>query len=195
MNKIRKIRALLGIKGLLAIASLTSIAIALVVYTTAVTINPTSQFTLGTSADTWTVYVNEVNEVRYLPGADTQPGGTGGVPSAYAFRATGNGKACAVQIELTSAVDSTLFSNFEIRVLQWVPATNTWAAATLYDQATGGSSIGYINGLGTPPAIGYIQQPGASADTYYLVEATYSYDKLPTLTSMTVTFQYTPLPA
>jgi hypothetical protein len=194
MNKIRKIRALLGIKGLLAIASLTSIALALVVYTTAVTINPTSQFTLGTTSDTWTIYVNEVNEVRYLPGGDTQPGGAGGVPSAYAFRATSNGKACAVQIELTSAVDSSLFSNFEIRAYQWVPATSTWAAATLYDSATGGSSIGYIDGTDPTPAVGYIQQD-ASSDLYYLIYVTYSYDLGDTLSPITVTFQYTPLPA
>jgi hypothetical protein len=190
MNKIRKIRALLGIKGLLAIASLTSIALALVVYTTAVTINPASQFTLGTTSDTWTAYVNEVNEVRYLPGGDTQPSDN----SAYAFRATSNGKACAVQIELTSAVDSSLFSNFEIRAYQWVPATSTWAAATLYDSATGGSSIGYIDGTDPTPAVGYIQQ-GASSDLYYLIYVTYSYDLQDTLNPITVTFQYTPLPA
>jgi hypothetical protein len=193
MSKIRKIRALLGIKGLLAIASLTSIALALVVYTTAVTMQPTSQFTLGTSADSWTVYVNEVNEVRYLPGGDTQPGGAGGVPNAYAFRVvTDATKACAVQIELTSSIDSSLFTNFEIRVFQYITATNSWAAETIYDSPTGSTTMSYINGI--LGETGYIQQ-GTSDDTYYLVEVTYSYDKVDTLTAITATFQYTPLPA
>ena len=68
MNKIKKIGALLGIKGVLAIASLATIAVALVVYTASVTITPTLQFTIGASSDSWTVYINEVDEVRYLPG-------------------------------------------------------------------------------------------------------------------------------
>jgi hypothetical protein len=192
MSKIRKIRAVLGIKGLLAIASLTSIALALVVYTTAVTMTPTSQFTLGTNADAWTVYVNEVNEVRYLPGGDTMPSGAGGVPDAYAFRVvTDAAKTCAVQIELTSVVDSSLFSNFEIRVLQYITATNSWAAQTLYDSDVGGTSMSFINGI--TGQIGYIQQ-AAGEDVYYLVEVTYSYDKVDTLTDITATFQYTPLP-
>ena len=190
MNRIRKIRALLGVKGLLAIASLTSIALALVVYTTAVTMTPASQFTLGTSSDSWDVYVNEVDEVRYLPGGDTQPEDN----SVFAFRVTTNaGKDCAVQIELTSVVDSDLFSKFEIRVSQWVPATSSWASATLRDAATGGSIKTYINGL-VSGDIGYIQQTG-TYDIYYLVEVTYSYDLDDVLDPITATFQYTPLPA
>jgi hypothetical protein len=188
MSKIRKIRALLGIKGLLAIASLTSIALALVVYTTAVTMQPTSQFTLGTSSDSWTVYVNEVNEVRYLPGGDSAPLDD----STFAFEVvTDADKVCAVQIELTSAMDNTLFSNFDITVSRWVAGTG-WVSTQLYNSATGGSPISSIDGLTTNP--GYIQQ-AASNDIVYLVEVTYSYDLLDTLTPITATFQYTPLPA
>jgi hypothetical protein len=124
MNKIRKIRALLGIKGLLAIASLTTIAMALVVYTASVTIAPTAQFTLGVSTQSWTVYINEVNQVRYLPGGDTIPA-TG---ATYAFSLDTTNRGCAVQIELTSAMDSGLFSNFDITVMYYdpgIPGLNT----------------------------------------------------------------------
>lgn len=188
MNKIRKIRALLGIKGVLAIASLTTIALALVVYTASVTITPTSQFTLGTSTYTWTIYVNEVNQVRYLPGGSSLPAdGT----TTYAFRVSTTSKGCAVQIELTPAMSSSLFSNFDITVMEWQPGTG-WVSATLYDAATGGSSISSINGLTT--AAGYIRQAAGASDTSYLIRVTYSYDLVDTATPVTATFQYTPLP-
>ena len=188
MTKIKKISALLGIKGALAIASLTTIALALVVYTASVTMAPTTQFTLGASTADWTVYVNEVNEVRYLPGGNSAPVDN----SAYAFRVvTDADKVCAVQIELTSAMDSALFSNFDITVSYWVAGTG-WVSAQLYDSATGGSPISSIDGLTTNA--GYIQQ-AASNDVYYLVQVTYSYDLVDTTTPVTATFQYTPLPA
>ena len=187
MTKIKKIGALLGIKGALAIASLTTIALALVVYTASVTMAPTTQFTLGASTADWTVYVNEVNEVRYLPGGNSAPVDN----SAYAFRVvTDADKVCAVQIELTSAMDSALFSNFDITVSYWVAGTG-WVSATLYDSATGGSPISSIDGLTTNA--GYIQQ-AASTGRYYLVEVTYSYDLLDETTQITTTYQYTPLP-
>ena len=64
----RKLEAILGVKGFLCIASLTMIALALVAYTATVTITPTQQFTIGATTDSWTVYVNDVDAVRYLPG-------------------------------------------------------------------------------------------------------------------------------
>jgi len=187
MNKIRKIGALLGVKGVLSIAALSTIALALVVYSASVTIAPTVQFTLGASTASWTVYVNEVDQVRYLPGGNSAPLDS----SSYAFRVvTDANKASAVQIELTSAMDSGLFSNFDITVSYWVAGTG-WVSATLYDSATGGSSIGSIDGLTTNA--GYIRQ-AASNDIYYLVRVTYSYDLVDTTTPITATFQYTPLP-
>jgi hypothetical protein len=189
MSKIRKIRALLGIKGLLAVASLTTIALALVVYTASVTMSPTQQFILGATTANWTVYVNEVNEVRYLPGGNSQPVDT----SSYAFEVvTDANKACAVQIELTAAMSSALFSNFDITVLYWLGGSG-WVSAQLYDSPTGGSTISSIDGL-TAGDVGYIQQ-AASSDVYYLVQVTYSYDLVDTTTPVTATFQYTPLPA
>jgi len=188
MNKIRKIKALLGIKGLFAIASLTSIAMALVVYTASVTMTPTTQFTLGTSSDSWTIYVNEVNQVRYLPGGTSAPSDS----SAYAFSLSTPTRGCAVQIELPSAMSSSLFSNFDITVSYYVPGTG-WVSATLYDAATGGSTITSINGLTTTP--GFVRQTAGASDTFYLVQVTYSYDLVDTTTPVTATFQYTPLPA
>jgi len=188
MNKTRKIGALLGVKGVLSIAALSTIALALVVYTASVTIAPTVQFTLGASTDSWTVYINEVDQVRYLPGGFSMPVDT----STYAFRVvTDVNKACAVQIELTSAMDSGLFSNFNITVSCWEAGTGWSGAAQLYDSATGGSSISSIDGLTTNA--GYIRQ-AASDDVYYLVQVTYSYDIVDTTTPITATFQYTPLP-
>jgi hypothetical protein len=189
MNKIRKIRALLGIKGLIAIASLTTIAMALVVYTASVTITPTAQFTLGVDTESWTVYINEVNQVRHLPGGNTLPA-TG---ATYAFSLDTTNRGCAVQIELTSAMDSGLFSNFDITVMYYDPGIPGWTSAQLYDSATGGSTITSINGLTTNA--GYIRQTSGTGATSYLVQVTYSYDKVDTTSDLTATFQYTPLPA
>ena len=191
MKKFKKIGAILGTKGVLAVASLITVAVALVVYSAAITITPTRQFTIGASSDSWTVYINEVDQVRYLPGNYSAPTLNTGDTSTYAFRVvTDANKASAVQIELTSAMDSALFSNFDITVSYWVAGTG-WVSATLYDSATGGSSISSIDGLTTNA--GYIRQ-AASNDIYYLVRVTYSYDLVDTTTPITATFQYTPLP-
>lgn len=50
-----------------------SAAIALVAYRADV-VDPTWQFTIGATSTTWTVYVNDVHEKRYLPGSGTPPG-------------------------------------------------------------------------------------------------------------------------
>jgi hypothetical protein len=190
MNKIRKIRALLGIKGLLAIASLTSIALALVVYTASVTITPTAQFTLGTSSNSWTVYINEVDQIRYLPGGDTLPA-TGATTNAFSLDTTN--RACAVQIELTSAMDSSRFSNFDITVMYYDADLPGWTSAQLYDSATGSGTLTSIDGLTTNA--GFIRQAAGESTTYYLVQVTYSYNLVDTTSAVTATFQYTPLPA
>ncbi len=189
--KIRKIGIILGLKGYLAVGSLLAIALALVVYSASVTVTPIQQFTIGSSADSWTIYVNEVDQIRYLPGGFSQPAFDAGDTSTYAFRVvTDADKFCAVKIELTSAMDSGKFSNFDITVDYWTGAA--WAPATLYDSATGPTTITEIDGL-SAGAAGYIQQ-GVSTTSYYLVKATYSYDLVGDTTQITATFQYTPLP-
>jgi hypothetical protein len=186
MNRIRKIRALLGVKGLLAIASLTSIALALVVYTASVTMTPASQFEIGVDTASWTVYVNEQDQVRYLPGDTIRPADGS---STYAFRVTTDAaKTCAVQIQLVTAMDPALFTNFDITVSYW--SSSGWTAATLYD-SPGGTIITEIDGLSTNA--GYIQQ-AASTVRSYMIEVTYSYDQVADTDPITATFQYTPLP-
>ncbi len=190
MNK-KRLSAILGLKGILALATLSTIAVALVVYTASVTVTPTQQFTIGASSDSWTIYVNEVNQVRYLPGADSEPTFNSGDTSTYAFKVvTDANKVSAAKIELTSAMDNAKFSNFDITVDYWTGAA--WASATLYDAATGSTTITEIDGLTT--TAGYIHQ-AVSTTTYYLVKVTYSYDLVDTSSDVTATFQYTPLPA
>ena len=190
MKTIRRIGALLGLKGILVLSLLTTIGFALVTYSGTVTINPTQQFTIGATSDTWTVYVNEVNQLRYLPGTTSQPTFDSGDTGTYAFSVvTDASKVCAVQIELTSAMDNAKFTNFDITLQYWTGAA--WADATLYNAATGSTTVTEIDGLTT--TAGYIHQ-AVSTTTYYLVKVTYSYDLVDTTDQITATFQYTPLP-
>jgi hypothetical protein len=169
---------------------LTTIALALVEYTATLTITPTEQFTIGTTTDSWTVYVNEVNQVRYLPGASSQPTFDSGDTSTYAFSVvTDANKVCAVKIELTSAMNSSKFSNFDITVQYWTGAA--WADAILYNAATGSTTMTEIDGLTT--TAGYLHQV-VSTTTYYLIKVTYSYDLVDDTDQVTASFKYTPLP-
>ena len=192
MNKIKRIGAIIGIKGILSIASLTTIALALVFYTVAVTVSPAQQFTVGATSDSWTVYVNEVNQARYLPGGLSQPTFDSGDTNTYAMKVvTDANKVCAVKIELTAAMNSSKFSNFDITAQYWTGAV--WADATLYDAATGSTTKASIDGL-TGGDAAYIHQ-AVSTTTYYLIKVTYSYDLVDETAQVTATFQYTPLPA
>ncbi len=191
MGKIRKLRLLVGVKGILSVASLVTIALALVVYTASVTINPVQQLTVGATADTWGVYINEVDQTRYLPGNLLEPTFNPVNTGTYAFKVvTDATKVCAVKIELTSAISNTAFSKFDITVSYWTGSA--WATATLYNAETGSTTIPAINGLNSGAA-GYIHHP-VSTTTYYLVKVTYSYDLVDATTQVTATFHYTPLP-
>ncbi|MBE0512583.1 hypothetical protein IBX38_06000 [Candidatus Bathyarchaeota archaeon] len=197
----RKFKAALGIKGFLCIASLVAIGLALVVYTATVTITPTKMFTIGATTDSWTVYVNDVDQVRYLPGEGTPAGSTtpgtapDGGSDTYAFKVvTDDGKACAVNITLTTPTANLAnFSKFEIRVMYWNTTISpaNWVEATIYDAPSGGTNKPYIDGL--TGDFGYIQQP-ISTSLYYLIKVTYSYTEGDSTTAITVTSQYTPLP-
>jgi hypothetical protein len=196
MNLIKKLGAILGLKGFLCFVSLTMIALALVTYTASVTITPTQQFTVGATSASWTVYMNDVNETRYLPGSGSPAGSSEPTFNAsdtetYAFKAvTDADKVCAVRIELTSAVNSSKFSKFQITVKHW--NGSAWDAETLYDAATGSITKSYIDGL-TSGDFGYIHQDTLET-TYYLLKVVYSYDLTDETTQITATFQYTPLP-
>ena len=195
---VKKLGAILGLKGVLCLASLTIVTLALVSYTATVTITPVNPLTQGATAEDWTIYINDIDEVRYLPGAGTPAGST--VPSAspnggsdtYAFKVdTDAGRSMAVNITLTSPVNNTKFSKFEISVLFWNASDSSWDDAILYDAPTGGSTKSYIDGL--TDDYGYIQQ-SVSTSRYYLMKVTYSYDLVDTTTVITVNFNYTPLP-
>lgn len=191
MKSLRKIGAMLGVKGVLCLASLTMIALALVSYTASVTITPTIQFSIGATSDSWAVYVNDVDKVRYLPGGVAEPKFDANNSNTYAFKVvTDANQVCAVKIELTSAVNSSKFSKFQITAKYWTGAA--WADETLYDAPTGSTTKTYINGL-TPGDAGYIHQ-ALSTTRYYLIKVTYSYDLVDETTQVTATFQYTPLP-
>jgi len=196
MNLAKKLGVILGLKGFLCFVSLTMIALALVTYTASVTITPTQQFTVGATSASWTVYMNDVNETRYLPGSGSPAGSLEPTFNAsdtgtYAFKvATDANKVCAVRIELTSTVNSSKFSKFQITAKYW--NGSAWDTETLYDSATGSSTKSYIDGL-TSGDFGYIHQ-GTLETTYYLLKVVYSYDLIDEASQIAVTFQYTPLP-
>jgi hypothetical protein len=187
----RRMSAMLGVEGLICLASLTMIAFALVTYAATVTVNPTQQFIIGATTASWTVYVNDVNQVRYLPSSSTEPALNTSDPGTYAFKVvTDANKVCAINITLTSAVNSSKFSNFNITVRS--STGGAWSDETLYAGATGTAAKSYINGL-TGGDAGYIHQ-AVSTIKYYEVKVSYSYDKVDETAQVTVTFQYTPLP-
>ena len=200
--KSKKLRAMLGVKGILCIASLTVVALALVSYTARLTITPIPQFTLGATTDDWEVFVNEVDEVRYMPGDPgspkgsevpaTQPPDTGD-PNTFAFYVTTDAsKKCAVKIELTAPVNSTAnFTTFEIRVLHWEELPTGWQSEQLYTDETGTTTKDFINGL-ISGDVGYIIQD-VSGELYYLIHVTYTYVDDATA-DIFVDFNYTPLP-
>jgi hypothetical protein len=191
MNAYGKLKVTLGLNGLLCIVVPVLVVVALVTYSATVSINPAHQFTVGSTSDSWAIFVNEINKIRYLPGGSTEPTLDTGNVSTYAFKVvTDTQKVCAVKMELTSAINSSKFSNFVITVKYWTGAA--WVDETLYDAPTGSTAKSYIDGL-IPGDAGYIHQ-ALSTTRYYLVKATFSYDKVDETAQVSVTFQYTPLP-
>jgi len=197
---LRKLRAILGVKASLCLFSLAMVVLALVAYTAQVTIHPTKLFTVGATTDSWTVYVNDYNETRYLPNNGTAPAGSlppDGPPaigdtSSYAFYvSTGADKACAVNITMSTPADNNTFSSFQITVKNWTGLA--WNDIDIYDAPTGGNIKSFIRGTNATNDFGYVQHP-VSASTYYVICVTYSYDLVDTTSIVTVTFQYTPLP-
>lgn len=189
--RFKQLAATLGVKGVLCVISQIMIVLALVIYTASVAITPTLQFTTGAASSSWAVYVNDVNKARYLPGGTTESQFNGSNPNSYLFKVvTDANQVCAVKIELTSPVNATKFSNFNITTEYW---NNTaWVSGTLYNADTGSTTKPYIDGL-TAGDSGYVHQ-GLSTTRYYLIKVTYSYDKVGETTQLVTTFQCTPLP-
>lgn len=191
MNVVRKLYALLGVKGLLCIASWVMIALALISYTANVSIIPTKQFAIGAASDSWTIYVNDIDKVRYLPGGFAEPSLNASDSNTYAFKvSTDANQVCAVKIELIPPVNSSKFSKFQITVKYWTGSS--WENETLYENPTGATTKPYIDGL-TAGDAGYIHQD-SSTTKWYLIRVQYSYDLTDETTQITVNFKYTPLP-
>ena len=92
----------LGIKGILCLSCLSIAVYALVTYTATVTMNPTKQLTIGETTASWLVYVNEVNQIRYMPGGLSEPTLNTSDTSTYALKVvTDSNKVSAVKIELS----------------------------------------------------------------------------------------------
>jgi hypothetical protein len=171
-------------------------AVVFLMYTQTLTVTPYKQFNLGTSTASWTAYVNEINQNLYVPSGTVASDLDNTNVTTYAFSVqTDASKVCAVKIELATALSSSDFSKFDITVLAWTPGEpGSWSPATLYNAATGTSTVSNLNGL-TSGASVYIHQATSTATTYYLVQVTYSYNLVDTTTSYTIDFKYTPLPA
>jgi hypothetical protein len=181
----------LGVKGVLCLICLSSVCFALVTYTSSVTISPMVQLGVGTATASWNIYVNEVNQSRYMPGGFSEPTLNTGDTSTYAFKVvTDANKVCAVKVTITSQMDNTKFSNFNITVLS--STGGAWGAETLYAASTGSTTKTSIDGL-TQGDAAYIHQ-AVSTTEYYEIQVTYSYDLVSDNTQIPVTFQFTPLP-
>jgi hypothetical protein len=153
--------------------------------------NPTQQLTTGETTASWLVYVNDVNQIRYMPGGLSEPTLNTSDISTYALKVvTDSNKVCAVKIELVSAVNSSKFSNFNITVRS--STGGAWTDETLYAASTGATTKSYIDGLAAGDA-GYLHQ-AQSTTKYYEIQVLYSYDKVDETAQISTTFQYTPLP-
>ena len=190
-SKLFKLLVALGVKGILCIVCLASVGTALVTYSIVITATPIAQFTQGSTTASWSLYINEVDQVRYVPGGFTEPTLDTGDTGTYCFKVvTDANKVCAIKVELESAVDDEKFSRFDITVRS--STGGAWGAETLYSASTGVDTKAAIDGL-TAADAAYIHQP-VSTTKYYEVVVTYSYDLVDTTTEIPITVKLTPLP-
>ena len=126
-----------------------------------------------------------------MPGDFSEPTLNTSDTNTYALKVvTDSNKVCAVKIELTAAVNSSKFSNFEVTVRS--STGGAWSDETLYAASTGATTKTYVDGLVSSDAA-YIHQ-AVSTTKYYEIKVTYSYDKVDETAQIAITFQYTPLP-
>jgi len=190
-RRLLKIIVSLGVKGVLCLICLSSVCFALVTYTSSVTISPMVQLGVGTATASWDIYVNEVNQTRYMPGGFSEPTLNTGDINTYGFKVTTDAnKVCAVKVTINTQMDNAKFSNFNITILS--STGGAWGAETLYSASTGGTTKTSIDGL-TQGDAAYIHQ-AVSTTKYYEILVTYSYDLVSDNTQIPVTFQFTPLP-
>lgn len=195
------LRAMLGLKGIICLAALIVIVVAQLTYTATVNINVgTTEFSQGKSTESWTIYPNDIDKFRYLPGAGTGGNATptfnAGDSNTWAFKATTDTvKGMAIKIELVDYTKTENFTKFEITAIWYNTTASAWESAQLYDGAT--SSAGtkaLINGTSSADH-GYIHQERATSGTltrHYLIKVTYSYET--EAAGPSVQFKYTPTP-
>ena len=104
-TKSRKLLRSLGVKGIICalclIVCLASVSVALVTYTGAVTLTPTVQLSVGTATVSWTIYQNDQNIVKYMPGDSAEATLNTADSTTYAFKVvTDANRECAVEVEL-----------------------------------------------------------------------------------------------
>ena len=164
-------------------------------YTQNITMNAVRQLTVGTSSASWTIYVGEVDQTKYVPGIYTEPTLDANDPNTYAFSVvTDANEMCAVKINLTSYLPSANFTDVMITVLTNSSATGNWVPAQLYTDASGTTPKSFIDATdATPGDAGYIVQ-GVSTVAYYLIEVQYTYDKVDYAGPYNTALQYTPIP-
>jgi hypothetical protein len=193
-SRLLKLFISLGANGILCIICLASVGVALVTYNGTVATTPTRQLTVGTIDSAWTVYVNEINQVRYVPGVPdqfTMPTLDTDDVATYSFSVvTDANKVCAVKVGLTTAMDAAKFSKFDITV--YSSTGDAWSSETLYSAATGTTTKAAINGL-IQDEVAYIHQ-AASTTKYYEVKVTYSYDQVDNTAPISVDLQLIPFP-
>ena len=193
VNKRRVVSAflLLGVKGILCLVCLSTVVLALVTYTATVTVTPVKQLSTGATSAAWTFYVNEVNQVRYLPGDSSELTLNTSDTNTYALKiVTDSNKVCAIKIELTAAMNSSKFTNFDVTIRS--STGGAWGDETLYAASTGGTTKASVDGLLEGDAA-YIHQESTTTK-YYEIKVTYSYDKVDETSQIGVTFRFTPLP-
>jgi hypothetical protein len=190
-RKFLKLFVSIGVKGALCLICLAAVGFALFTYTGSVVVTPVQQLSVGAASASWSIYVNEVNQVRYMPGGFSEPTLNPSDTSTYAFKVvTDSQKVCAVEVQLSSNVNAGEFSNFTITVLS--STAGSWGQEPLYAAATGATTKAYINGLVQGDAA-YIHQD-LSTTKYYLIQVTYSYNLVNATSQIPVTFEFTPLP-
>jgi hypothetical protein len=179
-----------GIKGIAAIVCL-AVAVGAISYSSTVTMTPNRQLTSGATTASWSLYVNEVDAIKYLPGGTSESILDAQNSSTYSFKVvTDTTKDCAIKIELQSAMSESKFSKFEITVRS--STGGAWGTETIYDATTGSNIKSSVDGLIEGDA-GYVHQT-TSTTKYYEIKVVYSFNVSEDTTPIPITLKFTPYP-
>lgn len=183
----KKLAWLLTGKSLLAIASMMTVALALVTYSATLTLTINPFFKVGLNSINWSVTTS--TGARYLPNGASIPGTPSDPPtSSFAFRTqTGSGW---VQVGTSTQAKPADFLSFRIFVLTW--NSSSWNNATLYvDNTFLVPLVGGIDGT-SASSVGYLHVSTGAPLVFYAIQVNYILAPTPADTSTTVVFSYTP---